>query len=648
MSIDCNDLSTALWVYDIDNYCIHWANKAALELWEAESLNELCSRDFKLESSDAVQKTLLGYRSSFESGKSVSMFWRFTPKDIPKETFCQMSGYQFADGRIGLQCEAIAAQLINEQANQSSIIMLSTYDLNGEFISSNPAFTDQMGQQISQLSQLFPDSDNSRDILKSIRQNKSHTSDYLLNTVSGDQWFHLQLSISAEELGSSEILVQQFNINKRKLEEINLTKQANTDPLTGLLNRRGLRERLAKNIEASIEFYIYYIDIDSFKMINDSMGHAVGDLILITLAKRLDSTFKQAIASRVGGDEFILVVNKGECGSQGQIANSLLELTNLPYTGLNDTPILVSASVGSANYPRDGSDLNKLLLRADAAMYVAKTQGKNRGISYSKGMEDSLQRRSLVARNLYLAIENSEFELYYQPIIDTSNNSIYGFEALLRWHNPNLGLVPTEEAITIAEQIGIIVDVENWVINQAIADLTKLRQATDSQALLSLNISAIRFIDPQLPTYLLQVLAEHSLSTSDLEIELTESTLLKDIDNEHNSAKAITDHGIRLSIDDFGTGYSSLAYLHQIPASIVKIDRSFTARVTDSSATISSIHHLLKSLQLTTLVEGVETEQQSKILKLIGINLQQGYGLGRPKPLSYYLDKSKPSTQAIL
>ena len=296
-------------------------------------------------------------------------------------------------------------------------------------------------------------------------------------------------------------------------------------------------------------------------------------------------------------------------------------------------------------FPRDGDDLDKLLLRADAAMYVAKSQGKKRGVRYTKGMEESLQRSSLVARHLFLAIENNELSLHYQPIYDMSTNQIYSFEALLRWRNPTLGAVSADETIRIAESTGIIVDIENWVINQAIKDLPQLRSLTCSRALISVNISGLHFVDPQLPRYLLSILAKHKLTAADLVIELTESALLKDINEDNSGAQHMSENGINLSIDDFGTGFSSLAYLHQIPAKVVKIDRSFTARLTQSSATITSIHYLLKSLQLVTLVEGVESHEQSELLQMIGINLQQGYALGRPQPISYYVDQAQISVQ---
>ena len=311
MSVICNNLSTAVWIYDIDQYRIHWANPAALLLWEADELSELLERDFRPTTSEAVQRTLQGYRNAFLNKESVSMFWRFTPKGIAKEAFCQMSGYQFADGRIGLQCEATPSPLFKNHNQHNSIIMLSTYTMDGEFISANPAFNEQMGTNITLLTQLFNLQTSNQEIANALQKNEVLERDCLLQTIRGNQWYHLKLSLSQEGFSHSEILVQQFNIHKRKLEQIQLYEQANTDSLTGLLNRRGLTELIENNIQKNIQFFIYYIDLDSFKMINDSMGHGVGDLVLQSLAKRLEEHPSiNGKASRFGGDEFILIVNK--------------------------------------------------------------------------------------------------------------------------------------------------------------------------------------------------------------------------------------------------------------------------------------------------------------------------------------------------
>lgn len=639
MDIDCNSLSTAVWIYDIDEYCILWTNPAGLALWEAQSLAELCSRDFKKDSSEAVQETLLNYREDFLEGKKHSMFWQFTPNNIQKEVFCQMSGHRLQDGRIALKCEAVNAQLINKNVAEQSSIMLSTFDVNGEFISANPLFLEKMGNAIKHINQLYcSDSD---DITKRILEEKSSTDDCLIDTKEGPIWYNLHASLSNEKLGKREILVQQFNINERKLEQLYLKKQADTDPLTGLLNRRGLQQSLEAAIDQDSEYYIYYIDLDKFKKVNDTMGHAVGDIILKSLAKRLQQSFdEKSIASRLGGDEFILMVDKKNSRlSQSEIANQLLKATNLPYKDADGHPIHVSASVGSAMYPRDGRDINKLILRADAAMYMAKSQGRKREISYSSGMEDSLQRSRQVARYLYLAMQNNELQLHYQPVIDTKINRIYSFEALLRWNNSILGLVPTREAIQVAKSIGVIGELDNWVIKQAITDLPKLRAYTQDATPLSINISGLHFLDSDLTDQLVKSLKQADLHAQDLIIEITEDTLLQAIKSGHQQINKLLSSGIHLAVDDFGTGTSSLAFLDRISNCSVKIDKNFTARLEQTSATLIGMQALLRSLNITTILKGVETPFQSSHLKSIDLNLQQGFNLGHPKALSDYLPR---------
>jgi diguanylate cyclase (GGDEF)-like protein len=647
MDIDCNQLSTAVWIYDIDDFCIRWANNAALILWEADSLAELCARDFKKETSQAVQNTLLNYRESFLQGKVHSMFWQFSPKDIQKEVFCQMSGENLADGRIALKCEAVNAQLINKNVALQSSIMLSTFTTDGKFVSANPIFLEKMGRDITHISQLY--SSDAAEITQHLRQENNFISDCLLDTKEGPVWYSLHASLSHHELGDSEILVQQFNINDRKLEELYLTQQADTDPLTGLLNRRGLEKSLADTIDRHSEYFIYYIDLDKFKNINDSMGHAAGDLILQTLAKRLQNSFEEnTLACRLGGDEFILVVdNKKSNLTQSVVASQLLAATNLPYQDLEGNPIHITASVGSAHYPKDGRDINKLLLRADAAMYMAKSQGRKREISYCEGMEDRLHRSRQVARYLYHAMQNSEFKLYYQPIYNTASGEIFAFEALLRWRNPILGTVPTHETISVAKSIGVLAELDNWVIEQTIKDLPRLRNISHSKVLLSINISTPSFLDSELPKKLSRSLKKHNLSCEDLMIEITEDSLIQAYqDNQHLTQRFI-DLGIQLAIHNFGSGASFLAYLDQISNCTVKIDKLFTTRIEQIDTAVSGIHQILKALRIKTIMEGVETLAQSTHLKSIGLELQQGFALGHPQPIQFYLEHAQLESNCL-
>jgi len=638
-----DNMVTSVWIYDIENYCIYWANRAALVLWESDSLQELTSRDFKPDTSNAVQETLIDYQRLFEKGESISRFWRYSPKGILKEAYCQMSGYRLEDGRMALLSEALTADMVDRKQSTSSIVSLSTFSLDGVFISGNPPFLESVGSGLHQLKELFIESKDYELLMECISSNRYFEGDVQVKTKAGKNWYRLIASITKPDKTSQSLLLQQFDINERKLSELSLEKEVVTDPLTGLLNRRGLNQSLAEVINEKEKFVVFYIDLDGFKMINDSLGHAVGDRVLQGLATRLKGgAFKQGIACRFGGDEFIWVINEKYVQEHhDDLANRLINAMNEPYLDQQGHPMLVSASIGITHYPEDGEDFSKLILRADAAMYLAKKQGKRRWVNYIQGMENSLQRHSQLAQHLFQALSRKELLLYYQPIFNVAKNELHSFEALLRWNSPVMGWVPAEETIRVAEQVGIIVEIEKWVIETATRDLVKLRKAFNQRLSMAVNVSSKHFTDPKLGAFIISVLQKHKLRADSLTVELTESTLLSDVDRQDNSAARITSTGVSLSIDDFGTGYSSLAYLHKIPASVVKIDRSFTQRLEEDETMISSIHHLIKSLNFETLVEGVETEQQSIILREMGIHLQQGYGLGMPEPIEFHLAEAQ-------
>ncbi len=637
-----DSLVTAVWIYDIDNYCMLWANQSALKLWESESLEELKSRDYKPGSSSAVQQTLRDCQKIFNSGKSISRIWQYSPKGIKKEAYCQMSGYTLEDGRTALLTEAIDMSLINGKFGSNAIISLSTYSPTGEFISGNPPFLKTQNNSYSHLKMLFSDPRDFKRIQNVLKIEQKFEDDILININQKPKWHRLLVSYSDEQESFGNILVQQFNIDERKREQLALEKKVITDPLTGLFNRRGLNNILQDAIKEQQSFVIFYLDLDGFKLINDSLGHAVGDDVLQGLGSRLTSKdFEKGFACRFGGDEFVWVINESMLDkSVVDTANQLINTMNKPFYDKQDRPIIVSASVGIAHYPKDGTDFSNLILKADAAMYLAKKQGKHRWVNYISGMENTLQRQSKLAQYLFYALERDEFSLFYQPIFDVKSRSIHSFEALLRWNSKEIGSVPTDECIRVAEEIGIIIDIEKWVIATAIKDLLQLRSIYHDDLSMAINVSSKYFADPEFVNFIIAQLNQNNLPSSAINIELTEGTLLLDVNRNDNAALKIDQQNIPISIDDFGTGYSSLAYLHQIPASIVKIDQSFTNRVEADSTMIESIQFLIKSLGFTTIVEGVENNNQSDLLLELGINLQQGFGLGMPQPLEFYLDKT--------
>lgn len=370
-------------------------------------------------------------------------------------------------------------------------------------------------------------------------------------------------------------------------------------------------------------------------MINDSLGHEVGDLILCEVSERLRQLcLENSTLCRFGGDEFVIVVGRAinEIEANHTAAN-IVDSLSTPFANEHHNTLLVSASVGYAAYPTHSRQLDDIIRFADAAMYASKKRGKKRWTQYTPGMDRAILRRSLLAQYLSAAIENDELSLHFQPVIDVNSGAIHSFEALLRWHHAELGHINPQELIAIAQEIGLIQRVENWVIKTALASLPRLRKKSDANASIAINVSALHLVNPELPPFLLAQLEANQLKSNDVILEITESLLLDNIETNNSAIEAITDLGIQLSIDDFGTGYSSLAYLHNINASIVKIDKAFLSQTSGSEVTLSAINNLVKSMNMTTLIEGVETQANADLCKTIGINLHQGYFYSRPKPI---------------
>ncbi|MFT5421653.1 MAG: diguanylate cyclase (GGDEF)-like protein [Candidatus Endobugula sp.] len=645
MALKLENLTIPIWIYDIDQYCIHWANPSALELWETESLEELRCLDFKVIMSGALQESLFEFQESFKQGYTLSHNWHFSPKGIEKHAFCQLSGYRLDDGRMAMLVEALPIDKLNYDMQSGLTVMLSDYSADGVFISGNPPFLQSMGRNNDALEDIVVDVSVLKILNRSLVQSGRFEDDVLMKGVRGDRWCHLIAVYVQAENKQQKILLHQYDIHQRKITEIALAREVLTDALTGLLNRRGLSQKLAEFEAESNGFLLYYIDLDGFKLINDSYGHGVGDQVLQAVAERLLTCLpKSSLVCRFGGDEFVAVVQLREVNNGSDFASALVASLSDVYNDSHLHAMTLSASVGVAQYPIDSSIIADVILYADAAMYQAKHLGKRRWIQYQEGMEQPIRRQSVIAQHLYDAERNGELSLNYQPVWDFSNDSsgrIVSFEALLRWYNPILGWVSPEELVKVAEEIGIIDAIECWVADRALSDLLVLREQVVATATMAVNVSAVHLLDPTFPQFLFQLLEEKRLLPEDLTVEFTESALVEDIDKENSAIHKFIEGGINISIDDFGTGYSSLAYLHQIPATTVKIDRSFVEQIEHNSKTVQHIASLIEAHEMCVLIEGVETEQQKQKLIEFGIYLHQGYLLGRPKPLSFYIESNQ-------
>jgi len=430
------------------------------------------------------------------------------------------------------------------------------------------------------------------------------------------------------------------DISERKLAEAQISQLAYHDALTGLINRYSLQIQLEQAIAMAHReqraLAVIFLDLDRFKTINDTMGHAMGDQLLVKVASRLRVNLRDSdIVARLGGDEFVVVLTEVEdVAAAARVANKLLHALALRYR-IGENELHSTASLGLAFYPNDGEDGDTLMKNADTAMYHAKSQGRNNVQFFTAEMNQTAVKRLKLDHDLRMAVETRQFELYYQPQLDCSNGRIVGVEALLRWRHPREGLVLPTEFISVAEETGMILPLGEWVLDEACCQLRAWRDAGVKELTMAVNLSAHQLHSPALLPHIAQTLEKYGLAGADLELEITESVAMHDPDASISQLKALRDLGVRLSIDDFGTGYSSLSYLKLLPIHTLKLDQSFVRDIECDSndvaictATIALAH----SLGLTVIAEGVETEAQRLLLVSHHCDLMQGNLFSQPLP----------------
>lgn len=429
-------------------------------------------------------------------------------------------------------------------------------------------------------------------------------------------------------------------IEQRQLHD-RLLFQAHHDLLTGLPNRLLLNDRLeqclARAQRDSTGFAVLQIDLDRFKLINDSLGHGAGDTLLQAVSDRLKCRVRQTdTLARVGGDEFtLLLTDLKRPESAREVAEEVLAALQKPFE-IQGSEIFVGSSIGIAIYPHDATDPNTLIQKADAAMYRAKATGKNRWHGFVPEIEPRANRLELDS-DLHRALDRKELELFYQPMFNTAAGSLASMEALLRWRHPRFGLVPPSQFIPIAEESGLIVEIGSWVLREACRQLCKWQQAVIDDCKVSVNVSAVQFVRDDFVKMVSSVLAETGLRAASLELELTESVVMHDLELSARKMAELRTLGVSMAIDDFGTGYSALSYLQQLPVDFLKIDWTFVQEIssgTNPPLLIQGIVTLAHNLGIKVTAEGVETEQQLAALRQLGCDQVQGYLLGRPLPVS--------------
>ena len=448
----------------------------------------------------------------------------------------------------------------------------------------------------------------------------------------------LTISTIRDKAGGVSHYVGSFtDITERKASEERIHYLAHHDALTKLPNRAQLQGRLEQAIAMARRdkqrVAVMFIDMDHFKHINDSLGHHVGDGLLIEVAERLRQSVRDSdVVARLGGDEFVVVLVNVECDTVSTVIGKILKLLGSVYL-INDHELHSTPTVGISLFPDDGDDVETLMKNADTAMYFAKAAGRNTYQFFTAEMNAAATERVVLEASLRHAIEREELLLHYQPQIDVATGRPCGVEALVRWLHPEKGMIPPLKFIPVAEETGLIVQLGEWVLDTALGELARWRAAGISDVRMAINLSAHQLRDPQLVKRIAALMSLHNLGKGDLELEITESVAMKNPENTIVLLTELRRLGIELAIDDFGTGYSSLAYLKQLPLDRIKLDRSFVMDIENdpndaaiSAATISLAH----SLGLSVVAEGVETASQFDFLKALECDVVQGYFFSRP------------------
>jgi len=460
------------------------------------------------------------------------------------------------------------------------------------------------------------------------------TKDYQLRAeISGVK----ELAQLAEEF--NEMLVEIANRDEALVERQNrLHRQAHYDTLTGLPNRSLFNDRLAQSLRraerAQEMLAVLFIDLDDFKLINDTHGHRVGDLLLIEVARRLEgATRADDTLARLGGDEFTVFLQDVKSSDNAlQVARKHLRSLLDVYL-LEDKQLFVSASIGIALFPEHGNSNEILLKSADSAMYLAKQKGKNLIEIFTKSLYSKASERLALQGDMRRALENNEFILNYQPRVNLLNGNLCSVEALVRWKHPDRGLIPPLTFIPLAEETGLIMEIGEWVLRESCRQMQRWHREGILVPRVSVNVSPLQFRRQNIAELVKSALSETGLCVQALELEITESALMDDINQAIETLKQLQQMGVHISIDDFGTGYSSLSHLRTLPVNTLKVDRSFVMNAHESeedAQILSAILAMAHSLNLDTVVEGIECVEQQTLLRKHLCDEAQGYYYARP------------------
>lgn len=653
-----------VWILDRDLTYLLWANYAGMAHWGLTSNSQNLPWGKKHLISELLPESQRsGWQALADNCKSVTdsvlCQWTIQPTLLtPIRYNVQITPIQMSN-----QAEILLFHVVDQSADatkrtnipalcvEHANALIALYNADGSLCYQNPQMARLMGENNTSFSALFNQPEVVNKILGKLETDRYVELEQQLLSANELHWHTLSIrSISGSAGQGNSILVSAIDSNKWHLAEQTAKDLALTDALTNLPNRAAMSADLRELIRVSrnevAEFGLFFLDLDRFKVINDSLGHSAGDSLLVEVADRLlIANSEHGNVYRLGGDEFVVIFNKQVSTQQlTSHAQSILDVMSSPAK-VGEHTLRIRPSIGICTYPADGNTVSDILAYADAAMYLAKAEGTGfrfYDATMTKTHAENAKRRLSLENDLATAVERNQFELYYQPKISCVDLTVSGVEALLRWHHPEKGMVPPDEFIKIAEESNQIVEIGRWVLEAAMKQQQSWQDSGISVPV-AINISAGQFHTGDLVNQVSESMRSTGCDPEMIELEITESMLLGDGDHIQDTLQHLSSMGIKLSLDDFGTGFSNLAYLQKYPLDVLKIDRIFLADQ-KRSMLMGTILNMGKVLGLTVVAEGVENAVQADWLIGKGCDQLQGFYFSMPLTAAdatqYLLDHS--------
>ena len=597
-------LSTPVWLFDVGKLRVMWANQAGLDLWNATSLEELQGRDM----SDGMTRTVcerLGQYSEDLAGttNSVAEHWTFYPMGRSCSYECSISAIEAPGEARWLLINAIRQDKLSDSdtlyrsvALLHTSVCVSVFDRQGQLMYSNPAARRMLGAAPLTLSERFLDEQDWHLARSKLAHSTGASIEAQMNTAAGAVWHSLTLELCPDPVsGKKSILMSEIDISDQRSAQ-------------QLVNR--------------------FVDLDRFKLINDTLGHTLGDKLLVAVSDRLKGCLGDGdYLARLGGDEFTLLIDeKGAQGRSEQMASNLVDALAIPMH-VDGHAMTMIPSIGIGLFPQHAEDSTLLMQQADMAMYAAKEAGGGFR-TFKPDMTTQIRRRLRIETDLREAIDSGTLQVYFQPKLAAADGRMAGMEALVRWEHPVLGWVPPEDFIAVAEETGMIGDITRQVLHHSMLQQT-VWSAQGHDIPVAINVSPMEFRRGDFDTVVRDALQLTNCKPQCIELEITESMLMADSESVQQILAGLTSLGVKLSIDDFGSGYSNLGYLQKFPLDSIKIDRSF---LDDGgiSPVVELIIDVARTLSLTVVAEGVETTEQRNFLIAHGCDQLQGFLFSKP------------------